>query len=202
MANIIIEENPLFMTIDFFENPNLVDTVTVEDIKTSDELKLFQRPKSEILFGATFDSNEKLVNLNTLYVSGIIDTNRYRSISSQLTRDIDYRKLFHPFNNDHIKRCEEESLVGVKIERGEGELIQLVRTHLKNNHFTILMYPDFETYEEVRALSCLIVNNEGTLQVIQSGESRNPVIIDFDDFLENDLIYYMFVLGVFRRESC
>ena len=192
----MIQENPIYMTIDFFENSELVDTVTVEDLETDDELILFQRPKSEILTGAVFHSNEKLVNLNTLYVCGAIDSNRYQSISSRLTRDIDYRKLFHPLNNEHIKRCQEESLVGVKIERGERELIELVRTHLKNNHFTILMYPDFETYGEVRALSCLIVNNEGEFQVIQSGRT-----IDFDDFLENDLIYHMFVLGVFARKS-
>jgi len=99
-----------------------------------------------------------------------------------------------------------EKLVGVRISRGEYQLIDLLTKHLKKNHFIILMYRgELELYWSYdRALSCLILNNEGKFQVIYYGSETSPLVTDLDDFLDkNDTldIYHMFVLGIFGRKE-
>jgi hypothetical protein len=211
MAN-IIEENPITDSDSenedlFFENPDLVETVSFEDLESNSfDLILFQRPNSEIVMNSVLSSNDQLVNLNTLYVSGCIDTGTYQSITYRQEKDIDYRQLFHPLNNVHCKKMKGEKLVGIRISRGEYQLIDLLTKHLKKNHFIILMYRgELELYWSYdRALSCLILNNEGKFQVIYYGSETSPLVTDLDDFLDkNDTldIYHMFVLGIFGRKE-
>lgn len=98
MAN--TTENTINMTTEydnsdyFYSNPDLVDSFKIEKIESEEkDLILFQMHNSEIVMNALLHSNDRLANLNTLYVSGTIDSDTYYRIVSRITKEISYRQL-------------------------------------------------------------------------------------------------------------
>jgi len=186
---------------------NIEDDFFNTDIQTisyRDNFDLLQRHKKVLkLNPILIYPNENLIKLHTLFVSGYITDSRYRRVAPNVrNNDIQYSNFYDAINSEHKKRTD-ETLIPVKI-RNEREL-RYTLNKLKKNYFTILMYKgkfEFGWEEDNIAMSCLILNNDGVLEVISFNGERPPIETSLDDFLnEDNIMNEMVVLGIVGREK-
>jgi hypothetical protein len=156
-----------------------VESISYPDF-LHDDIDLLQRP-SRIL-------NE---NMNIRVSPGIMDKfnalfdSGYINQPEDQETDIDLVQFYNILNDEHHKRTLTENLIPVSISSPE-ELRELLDNHLKNNHFTILMYLT-ETEDGPYEASVLILKYKNIIEVIRRDfETGLPYSISLDELIEGE----------------
>jgi glycosidase len=152
-------------------------------------------------------SDEYHDRLNTLFDSGYITQARYkkyiREIEDDGEDDISIISFYNIVNNEHKKRTQGETLVPIQIE-SEEQLRELLNNHLKNNNFTMLFYMG-EKEDEWNCLyeaSALVLKTpEGIKLIRRNNENGTPSVLDIENFLEEETVEDMHVLGIKGRKE-
>ena len=173
----------------------LEDIPTVDCQEFKDEhLELLQRPKRALVNTRWSEEHSDFYNIHSLFMSGYIDRDRYMLALREEEQDINPVTLYQVINNKHTRKIEAETVVHLRVNRDEFN--ELLNNKLKNNHFTILLFISLRNEMETE-MSCLVLKNQGEIQVIQYGD-ESPFVTSLDEFfLINEVLQdemYLFAI--------
>ena len=155
-----------------------VPTVDYQEFKV-EHLELLQRPKRALVSDAKWsEEHSDFYNIHALFMSGYINRDRYILALREEEQDINPIIVHQVIDNKHSRKIEGETVVLLRVN--QDEFLELVNNKLKNNHFTILLFISLRNDIETE-MSCLVLKNQGEIQVIQFGD-ESPFVTSLDEF--------------------